>query len=163
MKIGPPYLLSIEGMAEEGEMSFKELTAWVQILGVLAVGGWLINDALNGGFASAIPLSAIAMKLVWTIGAVIVFNIVGIIIATILVSIAQGAELKDEKADERDRSISDQSNRNGYVVTSILAALALVAMAFGAEAMIAVLALFVAPMLGGAVSAVSQLIYYRVS
>jgi len=144
-------------------MSIKELTALVQIIGVVVIGGWLINDALNGGFASAIPLSSIAMKLVWAIGAMIVFNIAGIIIAAILVSIAQGAELKDEKADERDRSISTLSSRNGYVVTSIAAALALVAMAFGAEPVIAVVALFVAPMLGGAVSAASQLVYYRVS
>jgi len=144
-------------------MSIKELTALVQIIGVVVIGAWLINDALNGGFASAIPLSSIAMKLVWAIGAIIVFNIAGIIIAAILVSIAQGAELKDEKADERDRSISTLSSRNGYVVTSIVAALALVAMAFGAEPVIAVVALFVAPMLGGAVSAASQLVYYRVS
>ena len=144
-------------------MSFKELTAWVQIIGAIVVGGWLINDGLNGGFASTFPLSAIAMKLLWAIGAVIVFNIAGIIVATILVSIAQGAELKDEKADERDRSISDQSSRNGYVVTSLLAAVALGAMAFGAEPVIAVAALFVAPMVGGVVSAASQLVYYRVS
>jgi formate/nitrite transporter FocA (FNT family) len=143
-------------------MSFKELTAWVQIIGAVAIGGWLINDALGGGFASDVPLPAIATKLMWAIGAVIVFNIAGIIIATILVSIAQGAELKDEKADERDRSISDQSNRNGYMVTSILAALALGAVAFGAQPMIAVVALFVAPMVGGVVSAGSQLVYYRV-
>ena len=143
-------------------MSFKELTAWVQIIGAVVIGGWLVNDAINGGFASTVPLSAVAMKLLWAIGAVIVFNIVGIIIATILVSIAQGAELKDEKADERDRSISDQSNRNGYVVTSLFAALALGAVAFGAEPIVAVVALFVAPMVGGVVSAGSQLFYYRV-
>ena len=62
-------------------MSIKELTALVQIIGAVVVGGWLVNDALTGGFASTIPLSAIAMKLVWAIGAVIVFNIVGIIVA----------------------------------------------------------------------------------
>jgi uncharacterized membrane protein len=143
-------------------MSFKELTAWVQIIGAIIIGGWLINDALSGGFESTMPLSAIAMKLLWAIGAVIVFNIVGIIIAAILVSIARGEEIKDEKADERDRSISDQSNRNGYVVTSVVAALALGAVAFGAEPTIAVAALFIAPMLGGVVSAGSQLVYYRV-
>ena len=143
-------------------MSFKELTAWVQIIGAVVIGGWLINDAFNGGITSAMPLSAIAMKLLWAIGAVIVFNIVGIIIAAILVSIAQGAEIKDEKADERDRSISTRSERNGYVVTSIAAALTLGAVAFGAEPMTAVVALFVAPMVGGVVSAGSQLVYYRV-
>jgi hypothetical protein len=78
------------------------------------------------------------------------------------VSIARGEEIKDEKADERDRFISTRSERNGYAVTSIAAALALGAVAFGAEPMTAVIALFVAPMLGGVVSAGSQLVYYRI-
>lgn len=143
-------------------MSFKELTAWVQVISSIVVGGWLINDALNGGFTSAMPLSAIAMKLLWAIGAAILFNIVGLIVAAIILSIAQGAAIKDEKADERDHSISTRSERNGYVVTSIAAALALGAVAFGAEPMTAVIALFVAPLAGGVVSAASQLVYYRI-
>jgi hypothetical protein len=142
-------------------MSFKEWTAVVQIAGVILIGGWVVLDAIGGGATQ--PLQAVAMKLVWTIGAVILFNIVAIIIVSILVSIAQRAELKDEKADERDRLFATLSSRNGYVVTSIAAALALVAVAFGAEPVIAIYALFAAPMLGGATDAVSQLVYYRIS
>jgi hypothetical protein len=140
-------------------MSFKEWTAVVQVVGVILVGGWVALDAIGGGAAQ--PLAAVAMKLVWTIGAVILFNIVAIIIVAILVSIAQRAELKDEKADERDRWVATRSSRNGYVVTSIAAALALVAVAFGVEPVLAIYALFAAPMLGGATDAVSQLVYYR--
>lgn len=141
-------------------MAFKEWTALVQIAGVILIGGWVVLDALAGGAAQ--PLAAVAMKLVLTIGAVILFNIVAIIVVTILVSIAQRAELKDERADERDRLVATLSSRNGYIVTSIAAALALVAVAFGADPVLAIYALFAAPMLGGATDAVSQLVYYRI-
>lgn len=142
-------------------MSFKEWTAVVQVAGVILIGGWVVLDALGGGWVQ--PLAAVAMKLLWTIGAVIVFNIVAIIVVAILVSIAQRAELKDEKADERDRLVATRSGRNGYVVTSLGAAIALGAVAFGAEPVVAIYALFAAPMLGGATDAISQLVYYRIS
>jgi hypothetical protein len=141
-------------------MSFKEWTAVVQIVGVIVIGGWVVLDAFGGGAAG--PLAAVAMKLVWAIGAVIAFNIVAMIVTAILVSIAQRAELKDERADERDRSVAARSSRNGYMVTSIGAAAALLMVAFGLDPVIAIYALFVAPMLGGATDAVSQLVYYRI-
>lgn len=140
-------------------MSFKEWTAIVQLAGVVLIAGWLVMDFMAGG-ANVGP-AALAMKLVWAIGAVIVFNIVAIIVVTILVSIARREELKDEASDERDRAVGGKSSRNAYAVTSIVAALALVAVAFGADPVLAVYVLFAAPFLGGATDAASQLIYYR--
>ena len=140
-------------------MSFKEWTAVVQIVGVILILGWVVLDALGGGALQ--PLQAVATKLAWAIGAVIVFNIAAIIVVAILVSIARREELKDEKADERDKSVAARSSRNGYMVCSIGAAAALIMVAFGLDPVIAIYALFVAPMLGGATDAVSQLVYYR--
>jgi hypothetical protein len=140
-------------------MTFKEMMAGVQVLGVAVVGAWLAWDALNGGAAG--PTSAIAVKLLWAVGAMIVFNIVGTIIATIIISIIQRAELRDEPSDERDHAVSARSQRNNAIVTSILAALALIPLAMGADVNLAVYALFVAPMMGGAVNALSELYYYR--
>ena len=140
-------------------MTFKEMMAGVQVLGVAVVGGWLAWDALNGGATG--PVAAIAVKLLWAVGAMIVFNIVGTIIATIIISIIQRAELRDEPSDERDHAVSARSQRNNAIVTSILAALALIPLAMGADVNLAVYALFVAPMMGGAVNALSELYYYR--
>jgi len=140
-------------------MTFKEMMAGVQVLGVAMVGGWLAWDALNGGAAG--PTAAIAVKLLWAVGAMIVFNIVGTIIATIIISVIQRAELRDEPSDERDHAVSARSQRNNAIVTSILAALALIPVAMGADVNLAVYALFVAPMMGGAVNALSELYYYR--
>jgi Cu/Ag efflux pump CusA len=129
-------------------MTFKEMMAGVQLLGVAVVGGWLVWDALTGG-ATGSP-AEIAIKLLWAVGAGIVFNIVGTI-----------AELRDEPSDERDHAVSAKSQRNNAIVTSILAALALIPLAMGADASLAVYALFAAPMAGGAVNALSELYYYR--
>lgn len=141
-------------------MSFKEWTAVVQVLGVVVIGAWVVLDALGGGWD--LPLAVVAMKMLWTIGAVIVFNIVTIIVVAILVSVSQGAELKDERADERDRLVAARASSNGYVVTALASAVALGAIAFGSEPVVAIYALFTAPMLGGATDAVSRLVYYRI-
>ncbi|QYO75422.1 hypothetical protein [Devosia salina] len=140
-------------------MTSKEMMAWVQLLGVAGVGGWLALDALNGGATGS--TAEIATKLLWAVGAMIGFNIVGAIIGTILVSIAQGAELKDEPADERDHLVSAKSQRNSAIATSILAALALIPLALGAGGNLAVYALFVAPVIGGTINAASELYFYR--
>jgi hypothetical protein len=140
-------------------MTFKEMMAGVQVAGVAVVGGWLVWDALNGG---AMGSSAdIAIKLLWAVGAMIVFNIVGTIIATIVISIIQRAELKDEPSDERDDAISARSQRNSAIVTSIVAAIALIPLAMGIDPNFAIYALFVAPAAGGTVNALSELYYYR--
>lgn len=133
--------------------------AWVQLLGVALVGGWLAWDALNGGAVGA--TAEIAQKLLWAVGAMIGFNIVGAIIGTILVSIAQREELKDEPADERDHAVAARSLRNSGIATSIVAALALIPLALGVDANLAIYALFVAPVIGGTINAASELYYYR--
>jgi Cu/Ag efflux pump CusA len=140
-------------------MTSKEMMAWVQLLGVVVIGGWLGWDAVTGGAAGTI--AEIAQKLLWAVGAMVGFNIVGAIIGTILVSIAQREELKDEPADERDHAVAARSLRNSGIATSIVAALALIPLAFGADANWAVYALFVAPVIGGTINAASELYYYR--
>lgn len=140
-------------------MTFKEMMAGVQIVGVIVVGAWLAWDALDGGAGGTSV--EVAIKLLWAVGAMIVFNIVGTIIATILISIAQREELKDEPADERDHAIEARSLRNGGIATSIAAALALIPLAMGLDANFAIYALFIAPVIGGAVNAASELYYYR--
>jgi uncharacterized membrane protein len=142
-------------------MSFKEWEAAIQIAGAVVVTLWLIADALGPGIGDG-TVASVAMRLLWAIGAVIVFNIIVIIVVAILVSIARREEFKDEKADERDRSISTASSRNGYIVTSIAAAAGLVGLAFGVDPVLGAYGLFGAPMLGGVVTAASQLYYYRV-
>lgn len=140
-------------------MSFKEMMAGVQVVGVVVIGLWLAWDVANGG---AVAGSAdVAIKLLWAVGALIVFNIVGTIIATIMISIAQRAELRDEPADERDVEIEAKSLKNAGIATSVAAALALVPLAFGMDANFAIYALFIAPVIGGAVNALFQLYYYR--
>lgn len=140
-------------------MSYKEWQAIIELVGAAAIAAWLILDTATNGPGSTIGTAA--MKLLWFMGAVIVFNIVATIVVTILVSIARRETFKDERADERDRLIEARGGRNGYVVGSITAAIALVALAFGAEPVLAAYALFAAPMLAGMGSALSRIVYYR--
>lgn len=142
-------------------MSMKEWTPIIQLVGLVLVGGWLLFDGLAGGFG-ATDFAAVAMRLVWAIVVVIVFNIAATILVAIGVGIATRTEFKDEKADERDVAIDAKSMRNGGIVTSSLAALSLIALAFGVVPIFAVYALFASPVLGGATDAVSRLVYYRI-
>lgn len=140
-------------------MTFKEMTAAVQLMGVFVVGNWLAWDASTGGASGGV--SAVAVKLLWAVGGLIAFNIVGTVVATIVISIIQRQELKDEPADERDVAIEARSLRNGGIATSIAAALSLIPLAMGVDMHFAVYALFIAPVMGGAVNAACQLYYYR--
>ena len=141
-------------------MSYKEWTAIVQLVGVGLIGYWLVNDLMTVGIGH--DPAAVATKLLWAIGGVIVFNIVALIVVAIVLSIIQREEFKDEADDERDRAISGKSHRNASTVTSILCVVALANVAFGVDPAIAVYALFVAPFIGGATDAVSRLVYYRI-
>ena len=140
-------------------MTSKEMTAWVQLVGVALILGWLARDALTGGAAAS--ATEIAVKMLWSVGALVAFNIVGTVLGTILVSILQREALENGPADERDHAVAARSLRNSGIATSILAALALVPLALGVDAKFAVYALFVAPVIGGTVNAVSELYYYR--
>jgi hypothetical protein len=142
-------------------MTYKEWNAVIQVVSALVIGGWVVLDFAGGG-AAGLGVVQVAQKLVWAIAAVIVFNIVAIIVVTILVSIARREEFKDEKDDERDRSVIDRSMRNGYVVTSIAGGLLLLALASGVDPVLAAYGIFAAPMLGGVTEALSRLVYYRV-
>lgn len=143
-------------------MSHKEMVAGVQLVGQVLVTIWLVWDLLNGGLVGA-SVMGVAVKLLWAIGAVIVFTIVATILMTIVVSIRRREAFKDEPADERDMLIEAQSQKWSAYATSILAALALIPLALGADPLVAVYALFGAPMVGGTVNAIYQLYYYRVS
>jgi hypothetical protein len=142
-------------------MSHKEMMAGIQLVGQVLVAVWLVWDLLNGGLTGATVISA-AIKLLWVIGAVIVFSIVATIVMTIVVSAARREEFKDEPADERDLLIEAKSQKWNAYATSTVAALALFPLAFGADPVFAVYALFGAPMIGGTINAIYQLYYYRV-
>lgn len=142
-------------------MSHKEMMAGIQLVGQVLVAVWLVWDLLNGGLTGATVMSA-AIKLLWVIGAVIVFSIVATIVMTIVVSAARREEFKDEPADERDLLIEAKSQKWNAYATSTVAALALFPLALGADPVFAVYALFGAPMIGGTINAIYQLYYYRV-
>ncbi|UJW86759.1 hypothetical protein [Devosia sp. SL43] len=139
-------------------MTFKEMNAAVMLLGSVVISGWVLRDALSG---PPMALSDVAARLCWAIGAAIVFNIVAIIVFAILVSIAQGHEIKDERADERDRAIGAKAMRNAYVVASLAGLAVLVTWAMGQEATTGAYVLFGGLMLAGAADATSRLVYYR--
>ena len=143
-------------------MSHKEMVAGIQLVGQVLVAAWLAWDLANGGLAGA-TVPSVAVKLLWVIGAAIVFSIVATILATIVVSMARREEFKDEPADERDVLIEARSQKWNAYVTSSLAALALVPLALGADPVMAAYALFGAPMIGGTVNAIYQIYAYRVS
>lgn len=139
-------------------MNGKELTAWIQIIGGIAVLAWLAFKVAGEGFGTPATL---ATTLLWAIGAMIVINIVGIIVAAILVSIVRREELRDEPADERDDAHDARASRIGYAASGIVAAGALIPVALGADPVWAVAALFLAPLAGGLVHAVTLIALYR--
>ena len=102
------------------------------------------------------------MRLCWAIVASIIFNIVAIIIFAILVSIAQGREIADEAADERDHAVGAKAMRNAYLVASVAGLAAMIVWALGWEVTTGVYVLFAGLMLAGGVDAASRLVYYRI-
>lgn len=140
-------------------MTYKEMNAAVMLLGAVVIGAWVF---LGAGEASALPLDEAAKRLCWAILASIVFNIVAVIVFTILISIAQGRELKDERTDERDRAVRMRAMSNAYVVASLAGAAALVTWALGYDLHTGLNVLFGGLMLAGATDAVSRLYYYRI-
>lgn len=140
-------------------MTFKEMNAAVMLLGAVAISAWVLKDAIGD---PTLTLSAVATRLCWAILASIVFNIVAIIVFTILISIAQGREFRDDVADERDRLVGAKAMRNAYVVASLAGLAALIVWALGYEVTSGVYVLFGGLMLAGAVDAGSRLVYYRI-
>lgn len=140
-------------------MTYKEMNAAVMLLGAVVISAWVLMGAVS---EPALTLSAVATRLCWAILASIAFNIVAIIVFTILISIAQGREFKDEQADERDRQVGYKAMRNSYVVASLGGLAALIVWAVGYEAAVGVYVLFGALMLAGATDGASRLVYYRI-
>ncbi|MGV3490474.1 MAG: hypothetical protein ACO1OG_04050 [Devosia sp.] len=140
-------------------MTYKELNAAVMVVTSLAVAGWVWWQAMVDPAPDA---QALAWRLLYAIGVNILINIAVMIIATIAVSIVQREELKDERADERDRIISDKSMRNGYFAVSIAGLGVIIGLALGYDATAAAYALFGALMLGGVIDPISRLVYYRI-
>jgi hypothetical protein len=142
-------------------MTTKEISAWVMVLSAVAVSAWVVWDASANGVAAS--LSAAAWKMLWAIGYSIGLNIVAVIVGVIAVSIVQREEVKDERADERDKLIKGKAMRNAYFVLSVGVLLVLIWQAFGLAAVLGPYALFGISMAAGAVFAISQIVYYRVS
>ncbi|WP_332685953.1 hypothetical protein [Devosia sp.] len=140
-------------------MTYKEMNAAVMLLGAVVIAAWVLTGAIGD---PALSLSAVATRLCWAILASIVFNIVAIIVFTILISIAQGREFKDEQADERDRQVGDKAMRNAYAVASLGGLAALIVWALGYEVTAGVYVLFAGLMLAGATDGASRLVYYRI-
>jgi hypothetical protein len=140
-------------------VTYKELNAVVMILGGVGISAWVAWRAVSD---PAPNLESVAWRLLYAIGLNILINIVLMILATIAVSIAQRQELKDERADERDRAVTDRSLRNGYFAVSLGGLAVIVVLAFGHGPVVAAYALFAALMLGGLIDPVSRLVYYRI-
>lgn len=140
-------------------MTYKELNAAVMILGGIAIAAWVAWQAVAD---PAPDLESIALRLLYAIGLNILINIVLMILATVVVSIAQREELKDERADERDRAITDRSMRNGYFAVSLGGLAVIVLLALGQGPVVAAYMLFGALLIGGLVDPVSRLVYYRI-
>ena len=140
-------------------MTYKELTALVMILSGVGIATWVAWQAMT---APAPDVVSVAWRLLYAIGFTILINIALMIIATIVVSIAQRQELMDERADERDRAINDRSMRNSYFALSFGGLGVIVALALGQDPVFTAYALFAVLMIGGLVDPVSRLVYYRI-
>lgn len=143
-------------------MTQKELEAWVMVLSVIVISGWVWMDANGGGVPA--DVSGSAWKMVWAVGYSIVFNIIAVIVGHIVFAIFTGGrEISDERADERDRLINGKSMRNGYFVLSIGVLGVLIWQGLGLPAELGPYALFGISMLAGGTFAASQVLYYRIN
>jgi len=140
-------------------MTMKEISAAVMVLSAIVFSVWVASDLLTKGAPAEV--SQAAWNMLWAIGWVIVFNIVAVIIGVIVVSIAQREEVKDERADERDKVINSRAMSTGYFVLSIGIVGVLLLMATGMQANLVPYVLFGISMLAGVAFAVSQLVLYR--
>jgi predicted membrane protein len=142
-------------------MTSKEISAWVMVIGAFAILAWLAWDASATGLAAT--QSAAAWKMLWAIGYVIGFNILATIVGVILVSIFQREEVKDERADERDKLINGKAMGAAYFVLSIGVLGVLIWQALGLDPSLVPYTLFGISMLAGVCYAITQIVLYRVS
>jgi hypothetical protein len=137
-------------------MTFKEWQAVITLVSEVLVVGWLVLNPVPDA-----TVVAVATRLMWAIGVLIVFNIVVNIAVVIAISVARQREFKDDPADERDKSVIARSARNAQFVLSFAVVLTLLGLALGVDPVIGAYALFAALMLSGVADNVSKLIYYR--
>ena len=142
-------------------MSTKQIEAVVMVLGAIVITGWVALKVSGAGFAAT--ASGAAWEMLWAIGYVIAFNIVAMIVGVIAVSIARREEVKDERADERDKLIHGRSMTVAYLVLSVGVLLVLIWQALGLAANLVPYALFGISMLAGVGQAIAKLVLYRVS
>ncbi|WP_437669864.1 hypothetical protein [Sorangium sp. So ce131] len=142
-------------------MTFKEWNAAIMLTGQMMIAGWLVFDAVTTQGWDA-PVSAVSQRLLWALLASVAFNVVATIVVTILVSVIRREQLKDERADERDKAILARSMRNGYLVLSSSGGAVLLLLALGGSPALGAYALLAALMLGGAADSISKLVYYRI-
>lgn len=141
-------------------MTFKQWNAAIQLTAQALVGGWLIVDITRQDVWPP-TVATVAGHLIWALVFTIGFSIVASIVIAILVSIASGEQLKDERADERDRAINARSMRNAYFIVSIGGGISLLMLAFSVDPALAAYVLFGSLILGGATDSGSRLLYYR--
>ncbi|MGV8855412.1 MAG: hypothetical protein ACOH2L_12270 [Devosia sp.] len=140
-------------------MTYKEMNAAVMAINAVVVSAWVLLQALA---APALSVAEIAQLMCWAILASVVLNIVAVIVFTILLGIAQGRALKDERSDERDHAVGAKAMRNAYVVASVGGLISLIVLAMGHEVATGLYVLFGGLMLAGAIDGASRLVYYRV-
>jgi hypothetical protein len=142
-------------------MSYKEWNAGILLVASLLIGAWVAWDAIYGGTFAG-PVSHLARTLIYAVLVSIAFNIAAVIVVTIVVSIVRREQFRDEKADERDRSVTARSMRNAYLALSIGGAATLAVLAWGPGGTIPIYVLFAALMLANITDSASRLYYYHV-
>lgn len=142
-------------------MSHKEISAWVMVLSAVVISAWVGLGLVNDGVAGTAQEGAVRMA--WAIGYTVALNIVAVIIGVIVVSIVRREEVRDERADERDRMVSARAMGNGYFVLSIGIAGVLIAQALGIADVWVPYLLFGVSMLAGGIFAATQVVLYRIS
>jgi uncharacterized membrane protein YbjE (DUF340 family) len=142
-------------------MSTKEIEAVVTVLSAIVIGVWVWMGVAAKGFAPT--ASAAAWEMLWAIGYVIAFNIVAMIVGVIVVSIAQREEVKDQRADERDKLINGKSMAVAYFLLAIGVLGVLIWQAVGIDGNLIPYVLFAISMVAGVGSAIAKFTLYRVS
>lgn len=142
-------------------MTYKEWNAIVMMISAVVIGGWMGWQFWQGG--PEVSISEGAWQVLWAIGYLIAFNIVAIVLISIIYGIVRGGEpLADEASDERDRSVDASAAHNAYLALSIGILGVLIGLALGIDPALAPYGLFAVCLLSGLIHAASQFIYYRI-
>ncbi|MEE2525432.1 hypothetical protein V0U79_03565 [Hyphobacterium sp. HN65] len=93
-------------------MSFQEKSTWVLLAAMLAVYGWYASATFGGLAESGVPETADNMRLIGTVGLMIVISIV----AHIAIAIVTRSE---DESDERDRLIDLRGDQRGGFIMAL--------------------------------------------